>query len=129
MKNIKKSLLMKMLCLPLIISLTGCVYLFVGGVGALGGYAISSDTVEGLTDTDEMSVWDSTIEIISIMGLIERQDEQAGEIRARVTGANVTIHILGLNDSTTKVRVKARKSFLPRPKIAQDVFVKIMSNL
>ena len=30
-------------------TMNGCVYLMIGSIGALGGYAISADTVQGTT--------------------------------------------------------------------------------
>jgi len=114
---------------PLLISLSGCIYLVVGGIGAVGGYIVSPDTVEGITVTDVAIVWDTTIETISIMGLIEEENEESGMILASVSGAKITITVLALNPTTTKLTVKARKAYLPRISLAQDVFVKIMSRV
>ena len=50
-KKAMKSAALKKLLLVLFLSFTlctsGCVYLVVGGIGALGGYVVSPDTVEG----------------------------------------------------------------------------------
>ena len=108
---------------------SGCVYLVVGGIGAVGGYVVSPDTVEGITSNDYDHVWDTAIETISVMGLIDESEEAAGMILASVHGAKITITTVALSDSTTKVTVKARKAFLPRISLAQDVFVKIMSRI
>jgi len=108
---------------------SGCVYLIVGGIGAVGGYVVSPDTVEGLTESDEITVWDKAVEISSIMGIVLEQNEDAGTIVAKISKARVNITIVSLNDTTVKVTVKARRAFLPKISIAQDVFVKIMSGL
>jgi len=109
-------------------SFQGCVYLVVGGIGAVGGYIVSPDTVEGITENDALTVWETAYEIISIMGTI--QEEQDGSIiLANVNGAKVTVTLVALNQSTVKVTVKARKAYLPKISVAQNVFVKIMSRL
>ena len=118
-----------LLILPIIFSLTGCVYLVVGGAGALGGYIVSPDTVEGVTSHEKGDVWDAAIEIVSIMGWIENQNELSSVMRAKISGAKVTITISSINNSTTKVSIKSRKAFLPKISTAQDIFVKIMSRL
>ncbi len=124
-----KNLLVVVLLVPMLLSFSGCIYLVVGGIGAVGGYIVSPDTVEGTTENDVMIVWDTAIEVFSIMGLIEEENEAGGMILGKVNGAKVTATIVSLSPTTTKVTVKARKAYLPRISLAQDVFVKIMSRL
>jgi len=95
----------------------------------VGGYIVSPDTVEGITNNDADYVWDTAIETVSIMGLISESEEASGMILANIHGAKITITIISFSGSTTKLTVKARKSFLPRISLAQDVFVKIMSRI
>lgn len=109
--------------------LGGCIYVVAGSVGALGGYIVSPDTVEGLTEADLAEVWDTAVEVVSIMGLIEQQTEAGGMIRAKVSGAKVTLLITQPSASTVKLKVKVRKGFLPKVSLAQDIFVKIMSRV
>lgn len=125
----KRSLLSVLLSAFVLFSLNGCIYLVVGGIGAVGGYIVSPDTVEGLTENDLVDVWDGTLEIVSIMGTIKEQNENSGFLVAKISGAEVTIKILKLNESNVKVSVKARKAYLPKISVAQDVFVKLMSHL
>lgn len=127
--SIKRGILSFVLLFFLIFSSTGCIYLIVGGVGAVGGYIVSPDTVEGLTEHDQAAVWDAALEIISIMGIVEEENKDAATIVAKVSGATVTIMITPINDSTVKLSIKSRKLHLPRISIAQDVFVKIMNCL
>ena len=128
MKKLRQKLAVLFTMCALVIP-SGCVYLVVGGIGAVGGYIVSPDTVEGITDNDVALVWDTAIETVSIMGLIDESEEASGMILASIHGAKITITIVSLNVSTTKLTVKARKSFLPRISLAQDVFVKIMSRV
>jgi hypothetical protein len=127
--RIPKNLLVIVLLLPLMASFSGCIYLVVGGIGAVGGYIVSPDTVEGLTENEAATAWDTAVEVVSIMGLVEEENEASGMLLAKVHGAKITITITSLSPTTTKVTVKARKAYLPKIALAQDVFVKIMSRL
>ena len=121
--------LKKLWLLPCVFLMTGCVYLVVGGVGALGGYVISPDTVEGLTNSDQDAVWDTAKEVASVMGTINEELQESGVLIAHISGAKVTITLMPMGKSSVKLTVKARKAFLPKITVAQDVFVKIMSRL
>jgi len=115
--------------IPFLVIQTGCVYVVVGSIGAVGGYIVSPDTVEGIAENNEVEVWDTALEVASSMGIITDEIEEGGVITAKIKGAKVTITITALNQSTVKVTIKARKAYLPKISIAQDVFVKIMGSL
>lgn len=108
---------------------SGCVYMIIGGIGALGGYVVSPDTVEGITGHDALKVWEASNDIISAMGTISEENQSGGMIIARVSGAKVTITISTINQSTVKLTVKSRKAFIPKISISQEIFVKIVSRL
>lgn len=129
--------------LSLNLALTGCVYVVVGSIAALGGYVVSPDTVEGIAKTDEQTLWDTSMDIVSIMGTIQEQSEAGADklysgktapkpgesiILAVVNGAKVTITITPMGAGSAKLSVKARKAFIPKMAIAQDIFVKIMTH-
>ena len=110
----------------LTLSLSGCVYLVVGSVGALGGYVVSPDTVEGiLTGSAYEDVWDAAIETVSVMGIIKERNDAAGMIISNIQGTSVTITVLRMSDAAVKLTVKSRKAFLPKIKVSQDVYMKI----
>jgi len=124
----RKKLQMSVLLSVLIFATNGCIYVVVGGLGALGGYVASPDTVEGLVSSTSFdTVWDAAIEIVSIMGIIEEQNESGGVILAKIQGAKVTLMVYNLSASTIKLSVKARKALLPKIKLAQDIYVKVVS--
>jgi len=129
MNTLKKFLAVCMLA-SLTFSATSCVYLVVGGVGALGGYVVSPDTVEGLlADKDQEEVWDAAEEVVSVMGIISEKTAPGGLIVAKIQGTKVTVTIFQMSKSTVRLTVKARKAFFPRIKVAQDVYVKIVDAL
>ncbi len=117
-----------LLVLPAIF-LSGCIYAIIGGVAAAGGYAISQDTIKGEIDAEFNSVWDNANEVLSIMGTIESESYEMGEIIAAVSGAKVWVHVIQLTPSTIRLRVKARKNLFPSIGTAQNVFIKIMNRV
>lgn len=122
--KIKKFLFVVILCF-LCAGAAGCIYFVAGGVGALGGYAISPDTVEGESESDYDTLWDSANEVMGIMGTVNRKDYKMGTIDGTVSGARINIDMSQISSNEVRLRVKARKNMLPNIKIAQDVFVKI----
>lgn len=130
--SIRKYVLMKILFIPFLIFFAGCYYAVVGVVGsvaALGGYIVSPDAVEGITEHDFDTIWSKADEIVSIMGKIKEQKRDEGVMLADVGGCRVIVTIITLTESTVKMNVKARKAFFPKINVAQDVFVKIMGHL
>ena len=123
----KRELFILVLIMPL--ALNGCVWLVVGGVGALGGYVISPDTVEGVTSHSAEELYASAVKVVGIMGHIEAKNKTAGEISAQIAGAEVNVTVIPMNTQTARVRVKARKFFLPKIQTAQDVYIKIIEQL
>lgn len=128
MNTLRKKLMVFVTMGSLLVN-SGCIYLVVGGIGAVGGYIVSPDTVEGLSGSDADYVWDSARETVAIMGLINEEDKAGGIILADVNGAKVTVTIAAVGKDSTKVTVKARKAYLPRISLAQDIFVKIMNRI
>ncbi len=108
---------------------SGCIYVLAGGLGAVGGYAISPDTVEGESESSYDAAWDSAVDILGIMGTVNAKDYKAGTIDATVDGSKVNMDISQISSSDVRLRVKARKNMLPNIKVAQDVFVKVKKKI
>lgn len=125
---LKQGLFRLVLSCLLVVSLAGCVPLIflAVGAGAVGGYAVSRDTFEGISTKAQDELWDATNQVLTIMGDVKDSDRKGGSMTATVTGAKVTVSIIPMSLTATKLRVKARKSIFPRIAIAQDVFTKIM---
>jgi len=118
-----------LVCLT-VLPLSGCVYLVVGSLGALGGYVASPDTVEGtIIDRDYEAVWRRAQDVLSHMGMLTQSQETAGLLEADLHGTQVKVMVLSTGANTVKISVKARKNFFPMIKSAQDVYVKIIQAL
>ncbi|HSA30409.1 MAG TPA: hypothetical protein P5160_01280 [Candidatus Omnitrophota bacterium] len=126
---IGKNIVLTLVAIMMIV-LNGCVYLVVGGVGALGGYVVSPDTVEGvLNDYDMDQVWGASKDVVTMMGVIMEESEGVGIMIAQLQNTRVTITVSRMGYEGSKLTVKARRSVFPRIKIAQDVYMKVVSRL
>ena len=109
--------------------LSGCWFLVIGGAGAVGGYAVSQDTFEGVSAKGQEELVTAAHKVLAIMGTITDDKPKDGEIVALVSGAHVTVTVVQINLTTSKLRVKARKDLLPCRSIAQEIYTKIMNQL
>jgi hypothetical protein len=108
---------------------SGCIFLVVGGAGAVGGYALTRDTFEGVSGKGQEELVDAAHKVLSIMGTITDERPKDGEIVATVYGNHVIVDVIQINLTTSKRRVKARKDLLPSIGVAQEIYTKIMNQL
>lgn len=124
----KQNILTFLTAVFLLMNMTGCVPLIVGGVaaGVVGAYAVSKDTIEGDTDKPYNRVWNSALTAAKIAGTIKQENKQKGCIDL-VEGANsINIKVIRLTRTVVRLKVTARKHYLPNIKLAEDIFVKII---
>ena len=115
--------------LILCLLISGCVPLIIGGVGVLGGYAISRDTIAAETSRSVDDIWRSAKDVVPVMGIIKSIDEDTKTIQANIYSSVVTVRVEKITDATNRLRVKARKFMMPNIGLAQKIFVKIMQRL
>ena len=109
------------------VSILGCAPLIIGGVvGALGGYAVSKDTIQGDTDKNYDGLWEAALTVSKIRGQIKYEDKTKGYIELEAESSKVNIRLIRLTVSATKLRVSAHKYHFPNLSLAQDIFMKIM---
>lgn len=129
MNKIRRSLLAVVMSLVVAGSFSGCVYLAVGAIGVVGGYVVSPDTVEGTTAHTTEECWDAAKQIAGIMGQIAQESPNGSQLDATINGSKVIVIVSAVNVSTTKISVKARKAFMPKIDVAQDVYAKIINSM
>lgn len=124
MRRIVAFFLVPLLCLNIL----GCAPLIIvsAAVGAFGGYAISKDTIQGETDKDYDSLWNTALTVSKIRGNIKFEDEIKGYIELEADSSLVRLRLVRLTRATTRLRISARKYHLPNLALAQDMFIKIM---
>lgn len=113
----------------LILTSAGCGIVVIAGLGAVGGYVISPDTVEGILGYSEGELYSSASDTLSVMGTVTEQSKGSGRVAATIAGVRVTVDVIPTSKSTTKLKVKARRWFFPKISVAQDVYVKIVRQL
>ena len=101
----------------------------IGGAGAVGGYAVTRDTFEGVSSKGQEELVDASRKVLSIMGTIKDEQPKEGVTHAIVYGNHVTVWVIQINLTTSKLRVKARNGIFPRLGVAQEVYTKIMNQL
>jgi len=113
----------------LFLFLTGCIPLIIGG-GIVTGYALSNTSAMGNVKCEYRVLWDLCIDKLETMEAeILSVNESKGTIKARISENNVTIKINTASTELQRLKVTARKYFLPKPQFAQKVFFKIVQEL
>ncbi|MFH1622542.1 MAG: DUF3568 family protein [Candidatus Omnitrophota bacterium] len=105
--------------------LSGCIFV-VAGVGALGGYAISKDTIQGETEKTYDKVWNTAKSVLNTMGSVITENKSKGEFEADFSPSFVKVKIEELTPKTTRLRVSARKYMFPNINLAQKIYIKII---
>lgn len=121
------SILMVLFILPII---CGCVPLMIGAAaGGLGACAVSKDTVQGDSDKNFDLLWESAINVARERGIIQQENIQTGYIELTVDSSKVWIRLIRLTQTTTRIKVSARKFHFPNMKLSQDFFVRIITGV
>ncbi|MCF7916795.1 MAG: hypothetical protein K9L61_03365 [Candidatus Omnitrophica bacterium] len=117
------------LSLGLIFLFTGCIPVLIG-VGAAGGYAVSNDAAIGKVSVEYKVLWDLCVDILEEKGAnFLAKDQSRGYIKALVSEHAVSIRIYSLSSEDQKLKVAARRYYLPKPLFAQDIYVEIVKEL
>ncbi|MBF0569923.1 MAG: hypothetical protein HQL18_04040 [Candidatus Omnitrophica bacterium] len=127
--GIKRSFLSFVFIALLAAASSGCVYLAVGAIGVVGGYVVSPDTVAGQSSRSMEETYAAAKQILGIMGQIQEDNQSANGLVATISGARVTVSVAAINVSVSKLTVKARKAFMPKIDLAQDVYAKIVNSM
>lgn len=108
--------------------LNGCALLAIGAAGAAGGYAISSDGIEGISDKSYDHVWQTASEVLGKQGVIEIQDKTQGKINAKVGGSKIKFQMEQATAKSVIVRVQARRMWraFPDMNLARRIYSMIM---
>lgn len=112
-----------------LVSLSGCFFLVASSIGAVGGYAITRDTIQGEYDAKYDAAWKAALNACNMLGAVSNRDSTKGIVEALVDKAKIKIEIAQLTPVAIRVKVKARKGLFPRLGTAEKVFVKIVQQL
>ena len=104
---------------------SGCIFV-VAGAAALGGYAVSKDTIQGETDKAFASIWNSSLEVLNIMGIVHTEYKSKGQLEAKIDASDVKVQIEEVTSLVTRLRVSSRRYLLPDIGLAQRLYIKII---
>ena len=68
--NLNLKFLQILLVVSLCVFSSGCWFLVIGGAGAVGGYAVTRDTFEGVSSKGQEELLAAAHKVLSIMGTI-----------------------------------------------------------
>lgn len=126
-RNEMKSAVFGVLFCFTLLCISGCIPLIVGGaVGAVGGYAVSRDTIQGETDIAYDALWNAALSVSRIMGTIRSENISGGEIQVDIGKTKTWIRLIRVTQATTRLRVSCRKFHLPNLDLAQEIYIKII---
>ncbi|HAJ56988.1 MAG TPA: hypothetical protein DCL35_04380 [Candidatus Omnitrophica bacterium] len=128
MMRLKNAILLPVI-FACLVSLSGCFFLVASSIGAVGGYAITRDTIQGEYDAKYDAAWKAALNACNMLGAVSNRDSTKGIVEALVDKAKIKIEIAQLTPVAIRVKVKARKGLFPRLGTAEKVFVKIVQQL
>ncbi len=113
-----------------LLAASGCVPVLIGA-GVATGYMVSNDAASGTVSASYRDLWDISQEILhSQEAEILMADESRGMIKALVSDeVAVIVRINALSETSQRLKVSARKCYLPKPELAQKIFYKIVKEL
>jgi len=101
----------------------------VGGAGVAAGYAFSNDSAIGNVKEEYRILWDLCMDKLESMDAeIHVSNESKGIVKALISENNVSIKIDTINAKTQRLKVSARRYFLPKAQFAQKVFFKVIED-
>jgi len=117
------------IALSLLLVVSGCVPLVIGG-GLAAGYVLGADSAIGNIETEYRILWDLCKDKLEAMEAeIIYINESKGRIKAVISENSVMVAIDVINPKLQKLRVSARRCYVPKPHFAQKVFLRIIEGL
>jgi hypothetical protein len=103
------------------------------GVGFLPGLAVGLAIAKDDASCefpDPMSqIYQQTLQLVKRLGKVTKEDNSAGKIFAKVYDCNISIVIQDQGWNRSKIIIKARKYFLPKPEIAAGLLYQLKEEL
>lgn len=107
----------------------GCAPILIGaavGAGAVGGYAVSKDTIQTDLDRPYEAIWNAALTVSKAYGNMKYENSSTGYIELEQGPTHIQIRLSRMTRATTRIRVKVRKYHLPNMALAQEIFAKIV---
>jgi hypothetical protein len=105
------------------------------GVGFLPGLAIglavANDEAASKMTHSAGEVYDRALELMQRLGQVKKYEREGGTKRifAKVSGCDITLTVTSEGWSSSKIVIKARKYFLPKPEVAAGLLYQLKEKL
>lgn len=120
----------KILLFCFTLAFSGCAAFLIGTAGVLGGVAISEDTVQSDIDVGYDPLWNVVLnEIEKMGGEVILKNKPQGLIKTKVKSSRVSIKFEYLTEKTVRLKITARKNYLPNIKLAHEIAARILKKL
>jgi len=116
------------LCAAVSLLVQGCAAVLIG-TGAVAGYSLSKDSIEGYDDHSFDAVWNQAVITMKQRGKLTLQDKANGKFEGEVNGVTIKGEITRVTPKTVKMKISGRKALLPKVAVAQDIFLNITETL
>ena len=116
------------LCLFCSFVWNSCSFLVIGAAGVAGGYAVSPDGIEGISEKSYDQIWQAARNVFEQQGSIELSDKEHGEMKAKIGGSTVNFKLEQATKHSVVARVQARKlsRMFPDMNLARRIYSMIM---
>ena len=127
----KKQLSLLMILFALGFSNAGCALFLIGGGAAAGGYAISEDEIEGLSDRPIDKVYDTLEDVLGQKGLITARSRTTRTLEAVIQDSEVRATVERVTTASVRFRIKARRAdgLFPDRGLAQKLVNEVYQRL
>ncbi|MBI3314235.1 MAG: hypothetical protein HYZ83_08380 [Candidatus Omnitrophica bacterium] len=115
---------MMLACLISSVMCSGCTILVIGTAAATGGYAVSADGIEGISDKSFDHLWNEAHEVFEQQGIVEWESKEEGKMKAKIGSSTVKFRQEQATPHSVIVRVQARRAggLFPNRNLARRLY-------
>lgn len=96
--------------------------------GVIGAIVAKDDSIAEFSQGID-KVYSAALKVLKQMGEVKTENKSQGLIKAKVSGADITVKVEKGEDRKTKINVQARQFMLPKPEIAGGIVYKLKQEL
>jgi hypothetical protein len=97
--------------------------------GLVIGVAVANDKAVSDMPHSFDQVYQRILQLVQSLGQVKHEDHSAGKITAKVYGCDITIEVQDQGWEKSKITIKARKYYLPKPEIAAGLLYQLKEEL
>ncbi len=107
----------------------GCQTLQPVSESAFPKFKIEKDSVVKVFSGTPEILYPKAMEAVRFRGVVTKQYKELGEFEALIENINVRVRIQSVSDSSSQIKVSARKDLIPQIKTAENILTVIASQI